>query len=482
MTTVSSLGVGSGLDLNTLLSGLTTAEQVPVTHLTDQQNSYNVKLSAYGTLKSGLGALQAATAALGTASLFQGVTANSSTPAVLTASATATARSGTYAVNVTQLAQAQSLVAAGVASASTAIGTGANTTVTLQFGAISGGTLNPATGAFSGATFTADIARPATSVTIDSSNNTLGGIRDVINANSAMGVTATIVNDGGISPDRLVLTSTTTGAKSSMQITVSGDAAVSNLLANDPTATQNMRQTVAGQDANLTVNGLAISSATNSVSEAVQGTTLTLVATGSSSLSLTNNTDSVQAAITAFVTAYNKLQSSANDLSAFNVGAKTQSALTGDATLRNIQTRIRAQLSTPQLSGNLTMLSNIGVSFQRDGTLAIDSAKLTAALSGNISGVQGLFSGVGGTIGLGAQLSALITGFSDTGGLLQSATAGVNNTLKSLATDIESAQATADATIARYKLQFSQLDVLMSSMKSTSAYLTAQFAPPATAA
>jgi flagellar hook-associated protein 2 len=476
MTTVSSLGVGSGLDLNTLLAGLTTAEQVPVTQLTNQQSSYNVKLSAYGTLQSGLSALQAAAAALGTASLFQGVTATSSATGVLTASATATAKSGAYAVNVTQLAQAQSLVATGVASSTAAIGTGASTTVTLQFGAISGGTL--ASGTYTGATFTADATRPATSVTINSSNNTLGGIRDAINANPAMGVTATIVNDGSSTPNRLVLTSTATGAQSSMQITVSGDAAVSNLLANDPVAIQNMQQTVVGQDAKLTVNGIAVSSASNAVAGAVQGTTMTLATTGSSTLSLANNTASVQAAITTFVTAYNNLQSTENNLSAFNVAAKTQSALTGDATLRNIQTHIRAQLYTPQASGSLTMLSNIGVSFQTDGTLAIDSVKLTAALSNNMSGVQGLFSSATGTTGLGAQLSTLITGFSTTGGALQSATDGVNKTLKSLATQIASAQTVADATIARYKLQFNQLDVLMTSMKSTSAYLTAQFAPP----
>jgi flagellar hook-associated protein 2 len=476
MTTVSSLGVGSGLDLNTLLAGLTTAEQVPVTQLTNQQSSYNVKLSAYGTLQSGLSALQAAAAALGTASLFQGVTATSSATGVLTASATATAKSGAYAVNVTQLAQAQSLVATGVASSTAAIGTGASTTVTLQFGAISGGTL--ASGTYTGATFTADATRPATSVTINSSNNTLGGIRDAINANPAMGVTATIVNDGSSTPNRLVLTSTATGAQSSMQITVSGDAAMSNLLANDPVAIQNMQQTVVGQDAKLTVNGIAVSSASNAVAGAVQGTTMTLATTGSSTLSLANNTASVQAAITTFVTAYNNLQSTENNLSAFNVAAKTQSALTGDATLRNIQTHIRAQLYTPQASGSLTMLSNIGVSFQTDGTLAIDSVKLTAALSNNMSGVQGLFSSATGTTGLGAQLSTLITGFSTTGGALQSATDGVNKTLKSLATQIASAQTVADATIARYKLQFNQLDVLMTSMKSTSAYLTAQFAPP----
>lgn len=474
MTAVSSLGVGSGLDLNTLLVGLTKAEQVQVTMLTNRQSSYNAKLSAYGTLKSGLSALQTAAAALGTASLFQGVTATSSTTGVLTASATATAKSGTYAVNVAQLAQAQSLAATGVVSSTAAIGTGASTTVTLQLGAISGGTL--ATGTYTGATFTAG-ASPAASITIDSSNNTLAGIRDAINANTAMGVMATIVNDGSSTPNRLVLTSTATGAQSSMKITVSGDAAVSNLLANNPAATQNLKQTMVAQDASLTVNGIAVSSASNAVAEAVQGTTMTLAATGSSTLTLANNTASVQTAITTFVTAYNNLLSTENSLSGFNVAAKTQSALTGDSTLRNIQTHIRAQLYTPQPSGSLTMLSNIGVSFQTDGKLAIDSTKLTAALSSNMSGVQNLFSSATGTTGLGSQLSTLITGFSNTGGSLQSATAGVNTTLKSLATQIESAQSVADATIARYRLQFNQLDVLMSNMKSTSAYLTSQFAP-----
>lgn len=476
MTTISSLGVGSGLDLNSLLAGLTKAEQVPVTMLTNQQGSYSAKLSAYGMLKSGLDALQSAAAALGTASLFQGVTATSSVPGVLTATASSTAKAGTYAVNVTQLAQAQSLVAAGVVSSTAAIGGGAATTVTLQLGAISGGTLDPATGKYTGATFTADAMRPAASITIDSTNNTLAGIRDAINGNAAMGVTATIVNDGTSTPNRLVLTSTATGAKSSMKITVSGDAAVSNLLANDPAATQNMKQTVVAQDANLTVNGIAVSSASNTVAEAVQGTTMTLAAIGSSTLTLASNTTSVEKAITTFVTAYNSLLSTANSVSAFDVTAKTQSALTGDSTLRDIQNKIRTQLNTPQPSGSLTMLSNIGVAFQTDGTLKIDSTKLTAALGSNMSGVQNLFSSATGSTGLGSQLSTLITGFSSTGGALQSATDGVSQTLRSLATQITSAQSIADDTIARYKLQFNQLDVLMSSMKATSSYLTAQFA------
>src|SRR5665647_213987 len=190
MATVSSLGIGSGLDLNTLLAGIKTGEQAPLVALQAQQTSYTAKLSAYGQLNSALSGLQAAAAALALPAVFQGVKAISTASDVVTATALSTAASGSYALNVTQLTQAQSLATAGVASTTTAIGGGAATTVTLDFGTIAGGTLDPATGKYTGATFTADATRTATSITIDPSNNTLAGIRDAINGSATIGVTA----------------------------------------------------------------------------------------------------------------------------------------------------------------------------------------------------------------------------------------------------------------------------------------------------
>lgn len=483
MALVTSLGSASGLPLATLLSNITVAENAPLNALTNQQTAYNAKLSAYGTIQSALSALQTAAAQLGNPTLFQSVAPTSSTPAVLNATAGTTATSGSYLVNVSQLAQAQSLVTPGVANPATTIGSG---TVTLQFGSVSGGTLDPVTGKYSGASFTADPTRAAASITINSSNSSMAGIRDAINQNKALGVTASIVNDGSSTPNRLVLTSNATGATSVMRISVSGDAALSNLLSNDPAGTQNMQQTVEAKNAQMTVNGIAVTSTSNTVKEAVQGVTMTLTGTGSSTLSLQNNTSSVQTAITNFVTAYNSLQTVSKQLTAFTADANShtysQAPLAGDSTLRNIQMQIRDTLNTPQppLAGSsgapLTMMEQIGVTFQADGTMAVDSTKLTAALNTNLSGVQNLFSSASGKTGVGSTMSTLLTSFTASNGPLKTATNGLNSSLKTLATQMTSTQSVISTTIARYTKQFTDLDSLVASMNQTANYLTQQFA------
>jgi flagellar hook-associated protein 2 len=494
MAAVSSLGIGSGLDLNSLLANIKSAEQAPLVALQQQQRSYTSKLSAYGQLNSALSALQTAAEALAKPALYTGVKATSSATDVLTASALSTAASSSYALNVTQLTQAQSLATAGVASTTTAIGAGALTTVTLDFGTISGGTLDPATGKYAGATFTADAARTGASITIDASNNTLAGIRDAINGSATMGVTASIVNDGSATPNRLVLTSKQSGETSSMRITLTGDPAdpataadpaLSSLLANDPAATQNLQQTAAAQNTKLTVNGIAITSATNTVAGAIQDVTMTVAKVGTSTLSVQPDTGSVQSAVTTFVNAYNSLQGVATTLTAFDATSKSGAVLLGDSTLRNIQARIRSELTTAQVpdGSGLAMLSQIGVTFEKDGTLAIDSTavklenpiKLADALSGNMSGVAKLFAGTGDVGGYGRQLSSLLTGMTDASGTLTAATKGINTSLDSLGKQYSAMSERIDATVARYKAQFNQLDTLISSMNQTSSYLTQQF-------
>ncbi|AGU51397.1 putative flagellar hook-associated protein 2 FliD [Variovorax paradoxus B4] len=475
MASISSLGVGSNLDLSTLLTQLQTAESQPLVALQQRQVSYTSKLSAYGTLQSSLGTLQAAAKKLSDPALFLGVKAASSAPDVLTAAAGGTAAAGTYAVEVTQLAQSQSLVAAGQASTTTAIGSG---TITIDFGTVTGGTLDAATGTYTGAGFTPDTARTAVPITIDGSNNTLAGIRDAINAAKA-GVSASIVNDGSGTPNRLVLTSSQTGETSSMRVSVAGDAALQNLLNNDPAGTQNLRQTVAGQNAKLTVNGIAVTSASNTVKEAIQGTTLTLLKTGNSNLSTEADTAAVESAINDFVKAYNSLQATANKLTTYDQDSKTGAALVGDSTLRNLQTRIRQALTTPQAGGadDMKVLSEIGVAFQKDGTMAVDSAKLKSALASNLAGVSGLFaSAAGSTAGYGKQLSALVDNLTSTGGALKVASDGMTASLKQLDEQYADMKTRVDAKVERYRAQFTQLDLLMSQMNSTSNYLTQQFA------
>ena len=201
MAAISSLGIGSNLDLASLLDKLKSAEQLPLVALQQQQKSYTTKLTAYGQLNSALSALQTAAAALAKPALYQGVKATSSATDVVTASALSTATSGTYALNVTKLTQAQSLAAEGVASGAK-FGAG---TVTIDFGTITGGTLG-GDGKHTGADFVS--SRTAAPITIDA-DSTLADIVKKINDTADLGVTASIVNDGSATPYRLVLTSST---------------------------------------------------------------------------------------------------------------------------------------------------------------------------------------------------------------------------------------------------------------------------------
>lgn len=474
MASISSVGVGSNLDLSSLLSQLQTAENAPLTALETKAKSYTSKLSAYGQIQSALESLQSAAKKLGDPALFQGVTGTPTVSGILAATSTDASSAGNYNITVSQLAQAQSMIAKGQATSSTAIGSGK---VTIDFGTVSGGTFDAATGTYSGASFASDLTRTAKSITIDSSNNTLAGIRDAINA-ANMGVQASIVNDGSGTPYRLVLASKETGEASSMRIKVDGDAALQNLLGNDPAGTQNLQQTLAAQNAKLNVNGIAVTSASNTVKEAIQGTTLTLVQTGTTGLSMKANTTSMKTAITDFVKAYNSLQSTASSLTTYDADTQTGAALTGDTTLRNLMNRVRQVMSSPQASGTneIKVLNEIGVSFQKDGTLVVDSIKLDKALESNLAGVSKLFaSGTGSTNGYGKQLDSLISSLTGTGGSLKAATDGVTETIKDLDKQYDAMQTRIDATMARYKAQFTQLDVMMSSMNSTLTYLSQQF-------
>lgn len=393
--TISSPGIGSGLDVNALVTSLMQPATNKLNLLKSQQQSYQTTLSAFGTLQSALSTFQTALQGLSDPTQFLQMAATTSDNTILTATAGNGAQAGSYNVQVSQLAQAQSLSAAGVASQSAAIGNGSPTKLTITFGTIDGGTLS--NGTYSGATFTPNAAQQPLNITIDSSNNSLQGIRDAINAANA-GVQATIVNDGSGTPYRLVLTSASSGANMSMSISstaaTSGgtaDPAISSLLSYDPTGTQNLTQTAVGQDAELTVNGLAVSSHTNSVSGAIQGVTLNLLKADKATITTTNNSTAVSAAVNGFVAAYNALQGTIGKLTAFDPTGQNTGPLLGDPTVQLIQNRIQSILngSLPGVSGTaLSTLTQIGVNFQADGTLAVDSAKLQNALSSGANFTQ----------------------------------------------------------------------------------------------
>jgi flagellar hook-associated protein 2 len=238
-------------------------------------------------------------------------------------------------------------------------------------------------------------------IAIDDTNNSLDGIRDAINA-AKMGITASVVNDGSSAPYRLMLNADTPGANSNMRIVVGGgDPALTRLLSQDPTGTQNLSEIVAAKDASLTVDGIKVSKPGNVINDIFPGITLTLLKpTGSTaSLDVSRDVGTIKTAAEDFVKSYNELKKIITDLTAYNAATKKGAALQGDSAMRSLDSQIDAILSTPlnKPAGSLTTLSQVGISRQTNGSLAIDSAKFTAALNSQFNEVAGLFAAIGKT-------------------------------------------------------------------------------------
>jgi len=262
-------------------------------------------------------------------------------------------------------------------------------------------------GAYLGAGFTPDSDRTSGNIVIDSSNNTLQGIMNAINKGS-FGVTASIVSDGSTgadaTPNRLILTSTATGQSSTMKISLSGtggeppDPALVSLLGYDPGGVQNLSQKASAADTKATVNGIDVTSSSTSISGAISGVSISAIKVGSSTLAVNKDTAALTASVNGFVKAFNDLNGQFASLGGYNADTKTGGPLLGDSTLRNLQATIRRQM-TSSLTGlqgtGLTNLSQIGIAFQKDGSLALDSSKLQKAIDNNYNDIAGLFAAVG---------------------------------------------------------------------------------------
>lgn len=394
-------GIVSGTDYEALITGLVSIESQPLVALAKKEASYQAKITGYGTLKSSLAEFQTAMRSLSSTSKYQTLKATVADTAVATVSASSIAKSGTYSLKVSQLAQAQKLVAAGQANATAAIGEGTTSIISFDFGTISipeGGSFDEDTGKYTGAAFKSSGSGVQT-VTIDSTNNSLTGIRDAIN-DAGIGVTATIVNDGSDTPYRLALTVDDSGVESSLKISVAGDDALSELLSHDPAGTQGFEETASAQNAKFTVDGIAISKASNVIGDVISGLTLTLLKTNSdsaTSIGVVRDTSAISSGVDSFVTAYNALNTALAGMTSYDKETEESGLLNGDSTTRNIQNQIRKVLTSAVSggSGTLTRLSQIGVSVQKDGSLALDSTKLQTALTDNFSSFAGLFASGG---------------------------------------------------------------------------------------
>lgn len=396
MAGLSSPGIGSGLDINGLVTKLMETEKAPLTALAKKEADFQAKLTAYGSLKSAFATFQTAAKGLSSSSKFGTAKATAADATILSANASSIAKPGSYSIAVSKLAQNHKIASEPFADPASSIGTG---TLTIDFGTYTSSTNS----------FTVNGDKTSKSITIDSTNNSLSGIRDAINE-ADMGVTASLLNDGG--GYRLVLSSNDSGKANSLRILVSGDSAGTDVdtlglsqLAYDPTKTtgtgKNLAEKVEAQNAELTIDGVAISKSSNSIGDAITGVTLNLLKktdTGSpTTLTVARDPSGVKTAVEGFVKAYNDLSATMKDLGGYDFKTQKGGLLLGDTTLRSMQNQARSIL-TQKLEfadGGVSSLSDIGVTFQRDGTLAINSSKLDSVLADPTKNVAGLFAIMG---------------------------------------------------------------------------------------
>ncbi len=392
---ITTQGIGSGIDIAGIVDKLMVLEQAPLTRLQKIESGYQTTLSAYGSVSGALATFQTTVAKLATPSTFSSLAASITDGAIASVAIDSTKSqslsAGTHTLNVTRLATSQRTASSAFAVASTTVGTGSLT--------IDIGSWNSAYTAF-----TPNGNVGSKSITIDTSNNTLAGIRDAVNSANA-GVNASIVNDG--SGNRLVLASTSTGAANGFRISTADadgtnlDASGLSQLAFDPTAaggTPQSQHLADGVDAQFTLDGLAISKPDNHVTDAIEGLTLDLkaVSTASTAFTIARNTTTAAANINNFVSAYNTIATGLASLTSYNATTKSAGTLNGDSTTRMVATRLQSLLaSVVPTGGSVTTLADVGIKFGADGTLTVDSTKLNAALTSDPNSVGRLFAKTG---------------------------------------------------------------------------------------
>ncbi|MHB1231985.1 MAG: flagellar filament capping protein FliD [Burkholderiales bacterium] len=444
---ISSPGIGSNIDVNSLVTQLMALERRPLDALNQQRTFYNNELSAYGTLSSDLSAFQTAVSALKNTSSFSVFTATAADATLLTASADSTASAGSHSITVTQLAQSQKLFSAGFADTTiTAVGTG---TLTFSNGASS------------------------FSVAIDATNNTLSGITNAVNsAASNFGVSASIVNDG--TGNRLLFAPNSTGSANAITVSVvDGDGTnLDNLGLSRLSYTAgglNLTQTQAAQNAIITVDGLSgISKASNTISDVIQGVTLNLLKGGGASTTLNVAVDSttITANVNSVVTAYNKLISDINNLH------KKGGTLEADNTVISIQSQLLGVFNTPAaISGNAyNYLAQVGLSLQSNGTLALDSSAFQSALSSHLTDVTKLFTDS--TQGFMQRFYTQTMQLLQPNGLVDSQNQGINAQISDVGVRIDQMQTRLTLTEARLRAQYSALDAMLGSLSQTTNLLS----------
>ncbi|MGM0767043.1 MAG: flagellar filament capping protein FliD [Pseudomonadota bacterium] len=458
MAAITSMGAGSGIFTNELLDQLVNAERAPTEQRLDRKQSQTeAKISAYGKIRSAVEGLRSPMEALSAAEGLKAFTASSSNEGVAGVSVDpAKANRGSYSLNVTQKAQAQSLASGAFADRdTTSVGSG---TLTLNVGGV------------------------ATDITVDGSNDTLEGLAASINDANA-GVSAGVVDTG--SGYKLVLSADETGEENAIQISVAdgdgnnADASGLSQFVFDGT-TSNMDETVAAMDAKLEVNGIEITRPTNSIEGVVDGVNFDIKSLGASTVKVEQDSEAVAGRVQEFVDKFNSLQDVIKQYAGFNPESGQGGVLSGDATVRGIQNELRRMMTTvPEglEDSPIRMLADVGIKTQPStGKLEFDQAKFTEQLEANPEAMTALFAEKDGVDGIAERTVNTVTDFLASDGALASRTEGLNNALQ----DIQDKRERLDLRIASYEerliKQFSAADSLISQIQSSGDYVTQQLA------
>jgi flagellar hook-associated protein 2 len=451
MAGLSSSGLGSGLDINSLVTQLVAAEKsTKQTQLTRAQTGTVTTISALATLKGAMATFNTALSPLKSIEIFSARSATSSDQEFFSASATNVATPGSYDVQIEALASAHQISSSAVVGGSNiAVGTG---TLTFQVGAKS------------------------FSVGIDAPNNTLANIRDAINdaTDNDNVVSASIVNasDGA----HLVLTTSASGEDNAISVSQSGGDGGLARFETGPVLTTNYRELREARDAEVWIAGYQHFSATNTIGDVIDGVTFNLLKADPGevkTLTLANDTAATQGRVKTFVEQFNALAKQMGSLRSYEPTTKKAGPLLGDSMLRTIEAELRGKLTNPVAgtSGAYQTLASVGITTEKDGTLKLDSAKLTAAMEADFAGVARLF---GSEDGVAARLTNALTPRLAADAEMDIRTKRLNQ--KSI--ELQKEQAVLDARMAkveaRYRAQFNNLDSLLSKMQNTSNYLTQQ--------
>lgn len=468
MATISSAGLGSGLDVETIVTKLVALERAPIDQLQTEKSRLQADLSSYGKLQSNLSTLRDAARSLSDTTGWSPVTAASSDAATVLVSAGSSAVPSTYEMTIARMASAQQLASVAFSSAATTVGQG---TITIDIGSWNGDQ----------SAFIPKVPATTASIVIGPGDDTLEKIRDKING-AAVGVTASIVRD--VHGARLTLRSSQTGAENAFRIGVAenGGAGLSALAYDPSVGNQQMQRNQPAANAQVTINGLAVESASNTLTDVMDGLTLTLGKPSATPVTVTVNrdTEAVKKNITAFADAYNETVKFLRDQTKYDAGSKAAGTLQGDRTAAMLQNQLRSIMgATSGASSVLKRLTDIGLDPQSDGTLKVNATKLTSGVA-KLDELKKMFSGTDDLVSANNGFAVQMRRFADMvlgdGGALSSR----QEALRASITRNDSRQSQLSDRVGafekRVRAQYSALDTRMGQLSGLSSYITQQIA------